>query len=49
VPGLSAPLKLSIDLHKDRRLAVEGADPAMEHGILNVNGRDIGTPCLTSR
>ncbi|HXC01905.1 MAG TPA: hypothetical protein VNU49_04575 [Opitutaceae bacterium] len=49
VPGLSAPLKLSIDLHKDKRLAVEGADPAMEHGILNVNGRDIGTPCLTSR
>jgi hypothetical protein len=46
VPGLSAPLKLSVDLRKKQRLAVEGADPAMEHGILNVNGRDLGTPCL---
>jgi hypothetical protein len=49
VPGLSAPLKLSLDLHKEQRLAVEGADPAMEPGILNVNGRDLGTPCLVTK
>jgi hypothetical protein len=38
VPGLAAPLTLSVDLRTEKRLAIEGADPActtvfkVEHG-----------------
>lgn len=42
VPGLVAPLHIAVDLRSGKRLAIEGADPAMEAGILNVNGRDLG-------
>ncbi|MDE3084493.1 MAG: hypothetical protein KGJ37_04630, partial [Verrucomicrobiota bacterium] len=46
VPGVAAPLKLTVDLKKNERLAIEDADPALKHGILNVNGRDLGADCL---
>jgi hypothetical protein len=46
VPGLAAPLKLSVDLRTEKRLVIEGADPATQTGILNVNGRDLGAALL---
>jgi hypothetical protein len=46
VPGLAAPLKLSVDLRTEKRLAIEGADLAAQTGILNVNGRDLGAALL---
>jgi hypothetical protein len=46
VPGLAGSLKLVADLRKEERLIVEGADPAMQRGILNVDGRDLGAACL---
>ena len=46
VPGLAAPLRLSVDLRTENRLALEGADPAVLTGILNVNGRDLGAALL---
>jgi hypothetical protein len=42
VPGLAAPLQLRADLRRGQRLATEGADPALQTGILNVNGRNLG-------
>ena len=46
LPGLAAPLKLAADLRKEERLVIEGADPAMQRGILNLNGRDVGAALL---
>ena len=47
LPGLAAPLKLAADLRKEERAVIEGADPAMQYGILNINGRDVGAALLS--
>lgn len=48
VAGLAAPLRLSADLAHEKRLAIEGADPAPQVGILVVNGRDLGAALLAA-
>jgi hypothetical protein len=46
VPGLAAPSRLTVDLRTEKRLAIDGADPAAQTGILNINGRDLGAARL---
>ena len=46
VSGLASPLHLSVDVRRAERLAVEGIDPALQSGILNVDGRDVGAAAL---
>ena len=47
VPGLLAPLQVSVDLEPARRLALEGGEPAMAEGILTLDGRDVGSALLS--
>jgi hypothetical protein len=46
VPGLTGPLRMAIDLPHEKRLLLEGADPAMAKGFLNIDGRDVGGELL---
>ncbi|MFI5336044.1 MAG: hypothetical protein ACHQ5A_04630 [Opitutales bacterium] len=43
VTGAMGPLKIEADLRTRRVLHLEGGDPAMAQGILNVNGKDYGS------
>lgn len=49
VSGLAAPLNLHTDIRAEERLSVKGADSALQTGILNVNGRDLGAALLPAR
>ncbi len=46
VPGLAAPLRLVLQPEHAKRVALEGADPAADAGILSVDGKDVGAPVL---
>ena len=46
VPGLQGRLRLVANPHTLERIASEGADPALQQGVLNVNGRDLGAALL---
>jgi len=48
VAGLAAPLRLSADIAREKRLAAEGAEPAPPSGILVVNGHDLGAALLAT-
>jgi hypothetical protein len=46
IMGREAPLHIRVDLQMEKRLKIDGADPMVERGILNVNSRDIGAAIL---
>ena len=49
VPAKQATLHIVIDPMHERRITIEGADPAMDAGILAINGRDVGGAILEDR
>lgn len=42
VPGLQAPMRVAVDLAKEERVAIEGAEAGAEGALLAIDGRDLG-------
>lgn len=49
VAGAASPLRIVLQPQHAKRVAVEGADPAADAGILSVNGTDVGGPILAKK
>lgn len=46
--GLHGPMRVAIDLAKEERIAIEGAEPGADAALLAVDGRDIGRELIGS-